>query len=195
MLEFRTRLIRLKHKVAAHSITDPGPIYDIYHYFNICSEFLTQKFGKILNQLSADLSGTYRIVMPTIYYKNSKIFKGMDDDIVNGVLMVTAGDSMFPEIDLKVGISNRNLDVPKTFIYKNAIYSLDAEGMKKFFKLVNPRFNTGAKDGGLSSMFGGGGVATVYFGDQSKTRENLIAPIETGDEQMLGRSTGPYLGV
>jgi hypothetical protein len=53
-LVFNTRMIRLMHKLAAHSITDPGPIYDTYHYFNLGSELLKRKFGKILSDLGKD---------------------------------------------------------------------------------------------------------------------------------------------
>ena len=97
-LEFRTRLIGLRHKIAAHSITDQGAVFDAYHFFSVASNILSKMFSSFGNKISLKEFDKFHFTVPKFYYKDCKINKGSDDNIKDGCIYVAAKDSMFPEI-------------------------------------------------------------------------------------------------
>jgi len=189
-MDFRTRMIRLRNKIAAHSITDSRTIYDPFYYYKLGSGLLENKFIQLIGSVGhKDLEHMY-VGKPKFYYKSSHCVKGMDDDIVNGYIVLSASGPLFPEITFKMYIQDRKLEMPDKFSSINKTHSFDTNGFKKWLVDSNTRYSLGE---GSKSV--GRKIPTVYFGDQSKERTDLLQPVETGDQIMWGRSTGPYVGV
>jgi hypothetical protein len=195
----RTRIIRLKHKIAAHSITDVSrPIFDAFHFYKLADTMLGSAFAKMVGQMGTELEADYRYSLPMIYYKDMKISEGQDDDIIHGEMLITASDALFPEIEIIMPIENSELKMPNVFNYKGNKFKFSPEGLKIFFKKVNPRFSIGKKEKYPYPTLSGAKVRTVYFGDPSQfmTRDDIgLEPVMTGDEKMMSRATGPYIGV
>jgi len=195
MSDFRTRFIALRSRIAAHSITDERPIFDSFHFYKIASQLLDAEFGKMISKLSTNMTPKFRYSLPTFYYKNMDIQDGSDDDIINGELFLTASDFMFPEIIIRLAIKDRQISMPHSFMYKNNKFEMSPGGLEKFFTTVNPRFVMDAKKQPTKPL--GAKIRTVFFGEPSTTRTDLLSPVETGDEFAWTRAhgTAPFVGV
>ena len=204
--ERRNRIMELKHIVAAHSMTDKGPVYDQWHYFDLVKKLLEVKFARLINALNVKSDSKFIFGQPKIYFNNMKITEGVDDDIINGVLTVYLGGHAFPGIDMDIDINNKKFKLPEFFVHGSDKYDLNSEGIIKFFTKVNPKYDT---DFGKQQQ--PNQVASSFFGDPSKDRQDLLMgrrdmrrrkkdtndmqPIETGDESMLGKSTQQTVGL
>lgn len=186
----------MMHKIAAHSITDKGPIFDAYHYYQMATDMLEGMIIKFIDGIKHKEMEKMFIGKPKFYYKNSKVVKGADDDIINGYIIISASGPMFPEIIFKIYIKDRKLEKPEKFRDINKEYSFTPEGFRQWLGEKNTRYTLDNEDKYPYPTLSGAKIPTVFFGDDSKDREDLmLAPVETGDQIMWGRSTGPYVGV
>jgi len=206
----RTRIVGLKHKISAHSITDKDPVFDEWHYYTLAQKVLDKKFSRLISNLNVKEIPKFHVGIPKFYLKNIEISKGNDDDIVNGRMTIFAKGNKFPEIELKFDIEDRKLELPESFKYKSKEYDFTPEGFYEFLMDVNPRYDVDSSKYPYP-MASGAKVETMFFGDDSKDREDLLlgvrggqkrkktkpedlAPVETGDEAMWVRSVN-FVGV
>jgi hypothetical protein len=206
--ELRNRIIGLKHIIAAHSITDKGPVYDEWHYFDLAKRLLEGRCAKLMSALSTGETFNFNFGMPKFYFNRLDIKDGFDDDIINGTMHVRGAGYLFPAINVVVEIKNRDMEPPKNFMCGDKNFEFTPKGITDFFSVMNPRYNTDFRDG----LRAPNAVETVFFGDQSRDREDLmmgrlrnrkknqkspsiLQPVETGDEQMMGKATQPTIGL
>jgi len=212
MSDTRTRILYLKKVIAtavsSNSITDKGPVYDDWHYFTLAQKLLDGRFSKLLSSLNIKGIHEFHIGIPKIYYQGMQISSGSDTDIISGRMNVTAKGYVFPEIKIVFDIRDRKIQVPKTFKHRDAEFELTPEGVKEFLLKVNPKFKMIGEAKYPSPTASGAKIETVFFGDPSRDRDDLmlgrgggkrmregLEPIRTGDQEMVTKSTGNFIGV
>lgn len=210
MNDFKTKMIYLKHIIAAHSITDSSrPILDAYKYYNDAKTMLEKMWSQFLSGIE-NKNYNFYFSVPKFHYKDFEVHKGIDDFAVDGKLVIQADGYMCPQVEFIFDIKDAKMGKPKRFRHKDNVYEFSSKGLAKFFGDVNPRYELmNAEDKKPSPSLAGKLPATSYFGDPSRgmTRSDYMRSdssgrsmyntpdnIMTGDQVMLGRSTGPYVG-